>query len=117
MKSDLSDLRRSLTKAIMMIDLADDTKEGLNLPLVSRTSSDPGQFGLNELVDGLERARKGLQMSRKALAREMGTSTSQLRRILCGECNVTVRTLANAADVLGLTLELRLVGKIHDPFA
>ncbi len=116
MKSDLSDLRSSLSKAIMMIDLADDD-EPLDLPIVSRTEGDPGRFGINELVDGLEQARKGHQMTRKAMASRMDTSRSQLRRLMCGECNVTIKTLAKAAEVLDLTLELRLVGEIPDPFA
>ena len=49
-------------------------------------------------------------MSQKALAEKMGTSRSQVSRLLNpGDGNVTLVTLQRAAEILGRSLRLELV--------
>jgi antitoxin HicB len=55
-------------------------------------------------------AMKAQNLSRKRLAERMGTSRSQIRRLLDPkDGNVTIATLQRAARIVGRTLRLELV--------
>ncbi len=57
----------------------------------------------------LERAMQDQRLSKTEMARKMGTSRAQLDRVLDPEAhNVTLETLARAAQVVGRRLELTL---------
>ncbi|HWK81094.1 MAG TPA: helix-turn-helix transcriptional regulator [Thermomicrobiales bacterium] len=58
----------------------------------------------------LDQERRRLALSKSALAERMGTSRSQLDRILGGtETDVRLETLNRAARALGKRIEIRLV--------
>jgi len=58
----------------------------------------------------IERAMKDQNLSRKRLAERMGTSRSQIGRLLNpADGNVTLATLQRAAEILGRNLRLELV--------
>lgn len=58
---------------------------------------------LNELIhDRMEE----LGMSRSDLARELGMSPSRITKILSGESNMTLRTIAQLDAALGLDISL-----------
>lgn len=58
----------------------------------------------------IERAMKDQNLSRKRLAERMGTSRSQISRLLNpSDGNVTLATLQRAAEILGRNLRLELV--------
>lgn len=49
----------------------------------------------------------GLGKTRADLARAMGVSPGRVSQIMSGEANLTVRTLAAAAEALGADVEIR----------
>ncbi|MEU6480345.1 helix-turn-helix transcriptional regulator [Streptomyces sp. NPDC047017] len=49
----------------------------------------------------------GLGKSRSDLAKAMGVSPGRVSQIMSGDANVTVRTLAAAAEALGAGVEIR----------
>ncbi|MDF3300436.1 helix-turn-helix domain-containing protein [Streptomyces tropicalis] len=49
----------------------------------------------------------GLGRSRSDLAKAMGVSPGRVSQILSGDANLTVRTLAAAAEALGADVEIR----------
>ena len=49
----------------------------------------------------------GLGKSRSDLARAMGVSPGRISQIMSGDSNLTVRTLAAAAEALGAGVEIR----------
>jgi transcriptional regulator with XRE-family HTH domain len=49
----------------------------------------------------------GLGMSRSDLAKAMGVSPGRVSQIMSGDSNLTVRTLAAAAEALGAGVEIR----------
>lgn len=58
----------------------------------------------------LEQERERLALSKSALAERMGTSRSQLDRILNGtESDIRLETLNRAARALGKRIDIRLV--------
>jgi antitoxin HicB len=58
----------------------------------------------------IEQAMKAQHLSRKALAERMGTSRSQISRLLDPkDGNVTLLTLQRAAEMLGRRVRLELV--------
>lgn len=58
----------------------------------------------------LEKAMKARKLSRKRLAEEMGTSRSQIGRLLDPtDGNVTIATLQRAAAVVGRKVRIELV--------
>lgn len=58
----------------------------------------------------IERAMTEQNLSRKRLAERMGTSRSQIGRLLNpSDGNVTLATLQRAAEILGRSLRLELV--------
>lgn len=61
------------------------------------------------LADAVRARMEKLQMSKASLAKRMGTSRSQLERLLDpNNTSVTLATLAKASAVLGLTLDVSL---------
>jgi transcriptional regulator with XRE-family HTH domain len=60
------------------------------------------------LAASFELARQGRGVSVRALAAEMGTSVSQVQRLLHHEVggSLTLRTICRAADVLGLRVKI-----------
>ena len=58
------------------------------------------------LAEAFEEARKRNSLSIRSLAKEMGTSVSQVQRVLHKEVggSLTLSTLVRAADALGLVL-------------
>jgi predicted XRE-type DNA-binding protein len=62
------------------------------------------------LARQIAEAMKAQNLSRKRLAERMGTSRSQIRRLLDPkDGNVTIATLQRAARIVGRTLRLELV--------
>lgn len=61
-----------------------------------------------ELAEHFERARTARGLTFRALAREMGSSVSQVQRLLHRELggSLTLMTIARAAEVLGMKLVL-----------
>lgn len=58
----------------------------------------------------IEQAMKAQKLSRKGLAERMGTSRSQIRRLLDPkDGNVTLLTLQRAAEMIGRKVRLELV--------
>jgi predicted XRE-type DNA-binding protein len=58
----------------------------------------------------IQQAMESEHMSRKKLAEKMGTSRSQISRLLDPtDGNVTLATLQRAAEILGRTLRLDLI--------
>jgi antitoxin HicB len=58
----------------------------------------------------IEQAMKAQHLSRKGLAERMGTSRSQIRRLLDPkDGNVTLLTLQRAAEMIGRKVRLELV--------
>jgi transcriptional regulator with XRE-family HTH domain len=58
----------------------------------------------------IEQAMNDQKLSRKRLAERMGTSRSQIRRLLDPkDGNVTLATLQRAAEILGRKMRLDLV--------
>ncbi|MFJ2566594.1 helix-turn-helix domain-containing protein [Streptomyces sp. NPDC087568] len=53
----------------------------------------------------------GLGRSRSDLAKAMGVSPGRVSQIMSGDANLTVRTLAAAADALGAGVEIRFYPK------
>ncbi|MFI6254401.1 helix-turn-helix domain-containing protein, partial [Streptomyces sp. NPDC051016] len=49
----------------------------------------------------------GLNKSRSDLAKAMGVSPGRVSQIMSGDANLTVRTLAAAAEALGAGVEIR----------
>ncbi|MER7841531.1 helix-turn-helix transcriptional regulator [Streptomyces sp. NPDC096040] len=49
----------------------------------------------------------GLNKSRSDLAKAMGVSPGRISQIMSGDANLTVRTLAAAAEALGAGVEIR----------
>ena len=67
-----------------------------------------------KLAAELQKSCTEESVSLRALASKMGTSLSQVQRILNksnGGGNLTIRTLLNAADALGLELDILLTPK------
>ena len=62
------------------------------------------------LASQIEEAMKARKMSRKALAERMGTSRSQISRLLDPkDGNVTLLTLQRTAEMIGRKVRLELV--------
>lgn len=53
----------------------------------------------------------GLGMSRSDLAKAMGVSPGRVSQIMSGDSNLTVRTLAAAAEALGAGVEIRFYAR------
>lgn len=60
-----------------------------------------------DLCEAVHSAMSGSGMTQEELAERLGKKPSQITRILSGEANVTLRTLAELDSVFGLGLELR----------
>ena len=57
----------------------------------------------------------GLGKTRSELARAMGVSPGRVSQIMSGDANLTVRTLAAAAEALGAGVEIRFYAHPQTP--
>ena len=71
-------------------------------------SEDPDLL-LSKIGMRVLKRRKELGLTQKELAGRLGITTTNIARIEHGEQNLTIRTLAKLADVLGTTV-VELVG-------
>lgn len=76
--------------------------EGVDLDVIEETAIALAQ-------SSIESARLKAGLSRADLARAMGRSASYITRILKGDHNLTVRTLARALGACGVDLEFQAV--------
>lgn len=61
-----------------------------------------------EFAASLEHKLRQARMSKRDLALRLGTSLSQINRVLQGKENLTIETLAKVAEAVGASLQVQL---------
>ena len=59
-----------------------------------------------DFIVACERRREQLSLSYADVARKLGVTRPRVNQLFSGECNMTLKTMQELADVLGLSIKL-----------